>query len=79
MYKRTGEDIGSTLAMTMDVETFDAGGEVIRRRQVFGQDAEAGAWGAGIVQLGLYLAVLGIDAKAERGRLSSRGLSPRPP
>ena len=67
MYERAREGIGTTLAMAVDMETLDGSGEVVGRWQVLGQNAKARAWGAGVIEFGLYLAVLGVDAEAEGG------------
>lgn len=75
MYERARESVGAALTMTMDMKTFDGFGEFAGRREVLGQDAEAGTWGAGIVEFCLYLAVFGVNAQAE-GRSSP---TPRPP
>lgn len=66
MYERARESLGGALAMAVDVESFDFLREVVGRGEVAGEDSEAGAWGAGVVELSLYLAVLGVDAEAKR-------------
>jgi hypothetical protein len=75
MYERARESVGAALTMTMDMKTFDGFGEFTGRREVLGQDAEAGTGSTGVIQLCLYLTVLWIHTQAE-GR--SRP-TPRPP
>ena len=76
MFERAREGFGTALAMAMDVETLDGRWEIGGRGEVGSKDTEAGAGGAGVVELGLNLAVFGIDTEAYRGGstpLSNKG------
>ena len=49
--------------MAMAMESLDVGGQTVG--QSVAADAEARAWGAGVVEQGLHLAVFGVDAQSD--------------
>ena len=73
MYECAFQHIGTTFAMTMAMEPFYVGRQLVR--QLVGSNAKTGTWGAGVIEHRAHLGVLGINAQPD-GTLPSPFVEP---